>query len=265
MNIKHYLEHIKAGRPLNFTRFISLLPSAYSKQKHELFDATLQSPQKWLIKCSLEVIEQLEQLAKKPINRLEAAAMGDSHRVSVSSGFVLVYHQNLNDNRPDVVYFEQGNYLQGFVPKKRLLIVENEENFFMYQLMLKLASTFTGQTINLKNTDIVLGSGSRVTSKLATSWYQQYDEVLCAFDYDAAGLEMYKTLKVRLGEIIIFLQPNDYSLYEHCFQMKPKKHERYMKCINLAEELGFIGLSNIVKKNKKFMEQEMLLMEIDDE
>ncbi|NOQ94790.1 MAG: hypothetical protein GQ547_09185 [Methylophaga sp.] len=265
MNLKYYLGKIKEGKPINFTRFISLLPSAYSKQKRELFDATLQSPQKWLISCSPEVLDKLEQLAKKPINRLEATVMGDSHRVSVSSGFLLVYHQGLNDNRPDVVYLEQENYLQGFEPKKRLLIVENEENFFLPTLMLKLAGLFTKQTIDLSNTDIVLGSGLRATSKLALVWYRQYSHILCAFDYDLAGLKMYKTLKTHIDDRVNFLQPQDYKQYGAYFKMKPKSHQQLIDFIVMAEQLGFLELSETVKKQRKFMEQEMLLMEMDDE
>ncbi|MDC9725702.1 MAG: DUF2220 family protein [Gammaproteobacteria bacterium] len=264
MSLKQYLDKIKAGKPINFTRFINLLPSFYEKQKRDLFSVSLQSPQKWIVSCSLEVFQELEKLAKVPENRIEAAAMGNSHRAKVSSGFLLVYHQNLSDSRPDVVYLEQESYLQCFQSKKYLLIVENEENFFLSNSMLKLASIFTNQQIDLTNTDIVLGSGTRVTSRLAQSWYQQYDSILCAFDYDLAGLKMYRTLQANLGEQVHFLQPQNYSQYEPYFKMKPKTHPQLMECIKLAQQLGFEALANCIKKQRMFMEQEMLLMEIDN-
>lgn len=265
MNLKQYLDKIKAGSPINFTRFINVLPDSYNKHKYDLFGLSLQSPRKWIVTCSPDVINELEQLAKKPINRVEASAMGDSHRASVSSGFLLVYHQNLSDNRPDVVYLEQENYIQGFQPKKRLLIVENEENFFLPISMLKLASRFMEQKIDLSNTDIVLGSGARATSKLALAWYKQYSHILCAFDYDSAGLKMYRTLKTQIGNLVCFLQPQSYKQYESYFKMPPKTHQQFTECIKIAEKLGFLELSKTVKKQRKFMEQEMLLMEIDDE
>lgn len=266
MTIKHYLAYIKSGKAINFSRFISLLPLSYGKQKHTLFDVQLVSPQKWKVSCTQETLDKLERLTITPKTRIEAAEQGDSHKIKVSSGFLLVYHQVLEDSRPDVVYLEQESYLQGFDPKHTLLIVENEENFFLPNLMLKLASTFTGQQCNLTNTDIVLGSGNRATSELRYNWYRQYKTILCAFDYDTAGLKMYRTLKLNLAEQIVhFLQPTDYSQYEACFRMPPKSHSQLLECIQLAEELGFLELSATVKKERKFMEQEILLVGLDDE
>ncbi|KAF3982023.1 MAG: hypothetical protein HFP81_01640 [Methylococcales symbiont of Hymedesmia sp. n. MRB-2018] len=265
MNLQQYLNQIRAGKAINFSRFISLLPELYKTQKRERFDVTLQAPQKWLVNCSLDLLQELETLAEHPTNRLQAADRGDSHRFAVSVGFLLVYHHALADMRPDVVYLEQDSYLQNFQAKKRLLIVENEENFFLPELMLKLATKFTKQQIDSTNTDIALGSGVRVTSRLARSWYQQYDHILCAFDYDATGLKMYRTLKTNLGDHIQFLQPHSYSEYQQCFKMKPKTQRQLMECIKLAEQLGFVALAATVQKHKKFMEQEMLLLEMDDD
>jgi hypothetical protein len=265
MNIQQYINQIRAEKPINFTRFLALLPESYTQQKHSLFTVSLQAPKKWLVKCTPDVLQAIEALAVQPMNRLHATEMGDSHRFAVSSGFLLVYHQALTDRRPDVVYLEQDSYLQSFQAKKRLLIVENEENFFLSELMLKLATKFIEQQIDLTNTDIVLGSGARATSKLARSWYQQYDQVLCAFDYDTAGLKMYRTLKNDLGEHVQFLQPQSYNEYQHCFKLKPKTQSQLMECIHLAEQLGFTALAKTVQKHKKFMEQEMLLLEMDNE
>jgi len=265
VNIQQYLNQIKAGRSINFSRFIGLLPEPYGKQKHALFNVTLQAPQKWLVSCSDETLTELEKLAEKPNTRVQATEMGDSHLVRVSFGFILVYHQALMDNRPDVVYLEQEGYLQGYQAKRRLLIIENEENFFQPELMLKLAEKFTHQQFDLSNTDIALGCGGRVTSKLARSWYQQYKEISCLFDYDAAGLKMYQTLKMKLGDHVQFLQPQSYSHYEQYFKMQPKSQPQLMDCINLAEQLGFTDLSATVKKHRKFMEQEMLLLEMDND
>ena len=265
MNIQQYINQIKAKKPINFSRFIGLLPELYNKQKHKFFDITLQAPQRWLVTCTTETMQDIETLALRPSSRIQAAEMGDSHQLSVSSGFLLVYHDALSDIRPDVVYLEQDSYLQGFKPKKNLLIVENEENFFLPTIMLKLAEKFTQRQFDLTNMDIVLGSGTRATSALARSWYQQYENIYCAFDYDLAGLKMYRALKTNLTTSVQFLQPHSYGEYEHYFKMDPKKHSKLMECINLAEQLGFTALAETVQKHKKFMEQEMLLLEIGNE
>lgn len=265
MTIKYYLDHIKSGKLINFSRFLSLLPLIYSKQKQALFDVQLVSPQKWKVSCSQQTLDNIERLTIIPKTRIEAAEQGDSHKIKVSSGFLLVYHQALEDSRPDVVYLEQASYLQDFCPKHTLLIVENEENFFLPKLMLKLATTFTGRRFDFTNTDIVLGSGMRATSKLSYNWYRQYNTILCAFDYDTAGLKMYRTLKLHLAEKVQFLQPKDYSHYQACFRMKPKTLRCLQECIQIAEELGFLGLSATVKRERKFMEQEILLVGLDDE
>jgi len=265
MNIQQYITQIKTGQPINFSRFISLLPELYNKQKYEIFDITLQAPQRWLVTCTAETMKDLEKLTLRPSSRIQAAEMGDSHQLSVSSGFLLVYHNALTDLRPDVVYLEQHSYLQGFKPKKNLLIVENEENFFLPKIMLKLAEKFTQQQFDLTNTDITLGSGTRATSALARSWYQQYENIYCAFDYDLAGLKMYRTLKNKSDGHVHFLQPTDYNDYSSYFKMKPRSHSQLIECIEIAKQLGFSALSETVKKQRKFMEQEMLLMEMDNE
>ncbi len=265
MNIQQYINQIKAKKPINFSRFIGLLPELYNKQKYKFFDITLQAPQRWLVTCTAETMQDIEKLALRPSSRIQAAEMGDSHQLSVSSSFLLVYHDALSDIRPDIVYLEHDSYLQGFKPKKNLLIVENEENFFLPTIMLKLAEKFTQQQFDFKNMDIVLGSGTRATSALARSWYQQYENIYCAFDYDLAGLKMYRTLKAKSDSYVHFLQPTDYSGYSSYFKMKPKSHPQLMECITLAEQLGFVELSKIIKNERKFMEQEMLLMEMDNE
>ena len=35
MNIQQYVEYIKAGKTINFSRFINLLPESYRKRKRE--------------------------------------------------------------------------------------------------------------------------------------------------------------------------------------------------------------------------------------
>jgi hypothetical protein len=105
----------------------------------------------------------------------------------------------------------------------------------------------------------------RATSQLSYNWYRQYKTILCAFDYDTAGLKMYRTLKSNLAEQVQFIQPADYKQYKSYFRMKPDSYSQLLECIQLAEELGFSELSITVKKEKKFMEQEILLLGIDNE
>ena len=264
--LKNYLNQIVAGKAINYNKFLKILPPQYQHRKHELFSTELLAPNSWkVIFLDDQVRTDLFSIAEKPTSRIHAADQGDSHRISTTVSYLLAYHEHSPDKRPDIVYLDEVQTIQGFKSKKLLLLVENEENFFQYAFMCSAVSLALGESVSLKNTDIALGSGMKVSTELNVKWYKNYDRVLCAFDYDLAGLQMYSSIKDRLQEKAIFVQPNDYSNWLSSFKKVPESAAKLQKARELAVRLGFTELSQVFTETRKFMEQELMLKMVMDE
>ena len=264
--LKKYLEQISAGKAVNYNKFLKALPPQYQHRKHELFSTELIAPNTWLVTIlDDQAHSELSSLAEKSNSRLHAAEQGNSHRASTTVSYLLAYHELSPDKRPDIVYLDENQMVQGFKPKKQLLLIENEENFFQYVLMCSAVSLAVGEPVSLKNTDIALGSGMKVCTELNMQWYDRYDRVLCAFDYDLAGLQMFASIKDRLQDKAVFVQPDDYSTWLSSFKKAPDSAVKLQKARELAERLGFTELSQVFTDTRKFMEQELMLKMVLDE
>lgn len=262
MSLRQYLEKIKEEKPINYDEFLKSLPDNYRLSANSFFKTQLISakPKRWSVRCEPQVFEELWILSETPKNRIHAAKLGNSHKHQVSANLIMVYHKESSDNLcPSVVYISKHDKIQTFQSQKRLLIIENEENFIHHQDFSRVISQFLEKPINIDNTDIALGSGNRVTSDLLLTWYSQYDEVFCAFDYDLGGLQMFKTLKKELGKKASFIQPLEYKKIMKYFNKKPESSNKIIKAKSLAERLGFIELGQVFFETRHFMEQESLL------
>jgi 5S rRNA maturation endonuclease (ribonuclease M5) len=262
MSLKNYLEQINNNQPIDFNKFLNNFPKQFLKEKERWRDFfEVKSMGNNLQKISIldeQFFVTLLEHVEKPTNRIHAATLGDSHQHPVTVNLILVYHDALLDLRPEIVYLTAYQTIQTFQSKKQLLLIENEETFFHYKKMCALASTWLKEEINLHNTDIALGSGNKMTTQLRREWYAQYERVLCMFDYDLGGLEMFKTLKKHLQNQIIFVQPSNYKNWFKFFK-KIEKSEKISKAHSLAIKLNFHELATAFLETKKFMEQEVLL------
>ncbi len=265
-SLAQYLKKIQCGELVNYPVFLKTLPKNEQIDHWEIFSSQKQLIGKNKFKVEIKDLQRFEQLlsdAGMPVgNRIQAAEKGDSHQVATSYSFLLIYHSQLFDNRPDVVLLHQDKLTQSFKAKKQLLIIENEENFFSYQQMLPLLSDFYGQRLNLDNCDIVFGAGNQINKGLNLCFFDQYHSVLCAFDFDLGGLQMFKTLHQRLDKDVTFLMPNDYAPWQVHFKKSPKNEKHWVAAIDLAEALGFGQLAATFKHTRYFMEQEILLRNI---
>lgn len=260
MNLDHYLQKIRNGEPVNYHGFVGHLPAAIRSRHQELFSTEKVAANRWRVNClEAGLLEQLEAEAAMPQNRAEATLLGDSHRHQTDSSFMLVYHGALTDRRPAVVVLTASEQLQDFVAKPNVLLIENEQNFARPEAMLAFASRCFGNALSLDNTDVVLAGGSRIVRALNIIWLGQYSQVLCAFDYDLGGLRIYSSLRRRLGNSVLLVQPPEWQSYHRLFRMKPRSTERAVQAIELAGQLGFDNLAQTFRETGHFMEQEMIL------
>ncbi|MBS3804240.1 MAG: hypothetical protein KGY54_06805 [Oleiphilaceae bacterium] len=260
--MKKYLQNIRQGRPINYQAFLKKLPPDIALRHRDCFSIERVSGQRWQVRClDSAVMNRLEALAEVPENRQQAANQGDSHRQVTRAAFMLTYHSELTDERPDVVYLSAGICRQPFTAKPRVLVVENEDNFSAPDAILGFAGDCLGKPLSLANCDLVLGGGNRVNRPLVADWLGSYQEVYCAFDYDLGGLKMFASLKGRLGDPAIFVQPPDWQPWASAFTCSPKTGDRLKAAIEMANRLGFAQLAQMFVLTRQFMEQEMILNE----
>jgi len=260
--LKNYLQKILQGQAINYEAFLKKLPDSQRRRHRELFATEKVGANRWQVTILDEAaFAELHRQAASPVSRVDAAKKGDSHRHGTDVSFLLVYHHALTGNRPDSVVITGDAVDIGFRPAPRVLVVENERNFYYYRQMLAFAGDCLGQAVDLTNSDVVLGGGNRITGTAGLNWLTSYDEVLCAFDYDAGGLQMFSSVRSALGDKACFLQPADWQPWLSRFRKTPDSTERFTKALSLAEDLGFVSLAQAFRATSKFMEQEMILDE----
>lgn len=258
--LKTYLDKIRRGEPVNYPAFLKKLPEQARRLHRDLFEAHKVSVNRWLVTVSDDAaFSKLVETAEAPASRLEAAKQGDSHRHVTEVSFVLAYHQRQSGPRPDTVVVVDNDVEIGFESATDVLVIENEENFYRYRLMLEFCREALGIPLTLSNCDVVLGGGNRITQPSCLQWLSEYRKVYCAFDYDMGGLQMFATMARVLGNKVCFVQPSEWKPWLSCFRMLPKNTERFTKAVSLAEDLGFVGLARAFRSTGNFMEQEMIL------
>lgn len=260
--LNDYLDKILCGQPINYEAFLKKLPEAFRRRHRELFATEKVKASRWLVTILNETaFAELREVVQTPVSRVDAAKKGNSHRHGTEVSFLLVYHHDLASSRPDVVVIDAESVEMGFRRARSVLVVENERNFYQYSQMFDFARETLGRPLEFTECDVVLGGGNRITRGAILDWLRGYEEVFCAFDYDAGGLQMFSTMAASLGDKARFVQPRDWQPWLARFCKVPDSTERFTRAVSLAEGLGFIGLAEAVRSTGKFMEQEMILDE----
>ncbi|WP_417568058.1 hypothetical protein [Marinobacter sp.] len=255
-----YIQKILRGQPINYEAFLKKLPDTFRRRHRELFATDKVRSNGWIVTVLDETaFAELQNIAQAPVSRVDAAKKGNSHRHGTEVSFTLVYHQGLASSRPDVVVIGNDSIDMGFQRARFVLVVENERNFYEYPQMLNFASEALGWRLELEECDVVLGGGNRVTRAAILDWLKGYEEVFCAFDYDAGGLQMFSTIAASLGDKATFVQPTNWQPRLNQFCKVPDSTERFTRAVSLAEGLGFVALAEAFRSTGKFMEQEMIL------
>lgn len=263
--LKKYLQQIKAGKSVQYSKFLQLLPPGFYQRRAEMFKVRVIGAGKWQVSIIDQALfEQLWQSASEPANRQIASLQGDSHRANTSHSYLLVYHMGLTDARPEIVLAKSQSdgsvqMLQNFESKKSLLLIENEENFFRHHEVATLAQQMMLQDFSLAQCDVALASGSRIGSALLQPFLAQYSAIFCAFDYDAAGLETFDLLQKKWGDKVKLVVAPDLTPWLDGFIHPPKQSNQLAKAVQLAEKHQLHGLVDAFLQRKNFLEQEVLL------
>jgi len=186
----------------------------------------------------LKFINILEDEANKKNNltdREDAASKNiHTHNVNVSHSFLLV--RNFNElNNTKTIFIDKDKVLTEHNSKRICLVVENLEVFC------KLETLSCRLNVQLNNVDIIYGSGKSVNNKLNTKFFSLYNTVLCFFDIDKSGFDMYFSLKNSLKDI--------HTRVENIFV---SEIEKYFSVSNPLPS-GFENIVDYKKKNNDLL------------
>lgn len=257
--IGKYLQSIEQSKAINYSKFLALLPEKLREEVKEKAIITFLSKGSVIVEIPCEqLMEELRSLTIEPSSRIDATLLGDSHKVNTSVSYLLAYHQSSIDVHPDTIISSNDEAHLKFQPKKRLVIVENAELFFAREMLFSQMNKAFSLSLSFDNTDLVFGAGNQISNKHNYTFINQYDSILCFFDYDFGGLKIYKAMLNMVGSKVKFLEPSSDNLDEF-FIKKPKTHEQYTKALEAAKNLGLSKLHSLFESKKSFMEQEALL------
>ena len=260
-----YLQQIVQGKPVNYQKLLGLLPPAFYQQRNQIFKVRSSGAGKWQVQVADPALfAALVASAEQPKDRITASLQGDSHRAITSHSYLLLYHQHAPLPRPDLVLCHgqsDGRVAMsyGFIAKSQLVLIENEENFFRYQQVLRLGEQMQARHWDLTVMDVALASGSRIGSALLQEFLMQYEQIWCAFDFDTAALELFDHLVKRYGNRLRFLTPPNLQPWYSKFQATVKSPDQLNKAITLAKQHELHGLAEAFRHTKHFLEQEVLL------
>lgn len=257
--IGKYFQNIEQSKAIDYSKFLALLPEQLREEVKEKATINFLSKGSVIVEISCEqLLEKLRSLTIEPSTRIDATLLGDSHKVNTSTSYLLAYHQSSLSIHPDTIISSKDETHLRFQPKKRLVIIENAELFFARETLFSQMNKAFSLSLSFENADLVFGAGNQISNKHNYKFINQYDSILCFFDYDFGGLKIYKAMQNMVGSKAKFLEPSSDSLNEF-FIKKPKTQEQYTKALEAANHLGLSKLYSLFKSKKSFMEQEALL------
>tara|TARA_R110001583_G_scaffold180893_1_gene338067 strand:+ start:1661 stop:2368 length:708 start_codon:yes stop_codon:yes gene_type:complete len=229
--IGKYLHNIEQSKAIDYSKFLALLPEQLREEVNEKATINFLNKGSVVVEISCDhLLEKLRSLTIEPENRVSATLQGDSHKVNTSISYLLAYHQHSIDVHPDTVICSKDNTYLDFKPKNRLVIIENSELFFAREKLFTQMNKAFSLSLSFENVDLVFGAGNQISNKYNYEFIDQYDSVLCFFDYDFGGLKIYKAMQNMLGSKVKFLEPTSDNLNAF-FLKKPKNQDQYINVV----------------------------------
>lgn len=262
--LNKYLLDIEAGKSINFRAFLKNLPlPLQNKQLYSLSKDGKGTKYFVAIKSS-QTLEELKSIGLKKANpdRLAATELGNSHKEKVGRNGFAARTPSGSEYSLLVVDSQASIFEPSFAQANECVIVENRELFYSE----KLLGLLVAHQINTNNCVIILGNGSEVKNQYLTNYLiNKFQKIHCLFDHDLGGLLMYKSIvNATKGTSVepSFAMPNDMRLCTRpSYASKPSSSD-FHAAIRLTVELELPALRADLLKTHRFMEQEMLLVNL---
>jgi 5S rRNA maturation endonuclease (ribonuclease M5) len=182
--------------------------------------------------------------------KVESALRGNS-KLSKSPYSILNFKGNYDDINGISIIFKKKVFTLNFELKKKLIIIENVNTYC------DIISFFKNSNINLNEYNFIFGSGNSITNNHFVDFLNEYDSIFCLFDIDLGGLKFFKTLSKNINSKLCFYfdEDNEKKLIKYGNKITNKQ---YLTLIDLYSNIPELEkVINSIKKNKKFVEQEV--------
>lgn len=252
-----FFDNIDNGKSVNFDRFIKKF-LAKNFDISSMFKATMdKKPYYYLTPKNFEEYTHLKSIfyvyAEKT-NRIGAAQFGNSHHIKCSYSYLL-YKETLTSD-VSTLFFKE-NTITNTIPyflKNKIIIIENIENFG------DIRKNFNNLSLDLNEYSFIFGSGDYITNSYFSDFFNTFEEVLCLFDIDKAGFEMFQSLD-RNHANCKFIYPDNIDDVFILSRRTLRNEDVMMLNQQFASDTKLHDILNKINIHKKTIEQELYLVE----
>lgn len=197
-------------------------------------------------------------------NRLKATIDGNSHSSKISTYYILVFHENTDLVKPDVVVINENHFTQTFQNKNKLIVIENQENFSHFIKHLNYMNKFDKEqlTYSIKEYDVMFCSGQSLSNKRVSQFLNQYQQIVFSLDLDIGGIRIFNSMSNILNNNVKYNFWTPKNLNEIFRQygnfLSLEEREILFSNKKLENEATFHIIEKIKNTNKK-VEQEIYL------
>jgi hypothetical protein len=261
--LRDYLDKIDKGLPVNLMKLTQLLGSLALSRPFLSTDVVARKV-KWnlyqVTEIEPELLAQLRSLVDTAGNdRVSAASQNNSHQHKVN-GSLLMVRKGLG--HPSVAVFDgEGGFRYPFAQSKKVLLIENRENYIRAAETVAFLQRHTALTdVNIDELDVVFAAGNEVSNALHQVFFAHYEHRFFCFDVDAGGLQVAKNMLDLLpGYPATFLVPADLELRLIKVNLRAEA-----KQIDNVISLGMacpdlLPFAKLIKKHQRTLEQESYL------
>lgn len=256
--MKNFFENVDNKKQVNFKRYIEKFKEKGIAIEQMFIPVLVKNPFYILTPKNIDDYNTLKSKMNVHIeknDRTSYSVHGDSHLISVSYAFLLV-KESINATIK-TVFFEKGEIKQTepLSLKKKVVIIENLENFG------NTLANFRHINIDVNDYSFIFGSGNSITNGKFTDFLKSFDEILCLFDIDAGGFQMFNTLS-KCHDQCQFIYPD--NILDIMDKYVANSHGKEV-VLSLNSKFGdnkkLHPILTLINRTQKTVEQELYLIE----
>lgn len=250
-----FFDSVDNRKPLNFDSYIKKFKKINIDISKMFYSEIVKKPLYVLTaKSYLEYSDLKNQfyiIADKN-TRIGAAKLGNSHKANVSYSFLL-FKKDI-DSKVETLFFNDNILLhkETINIKKKVVIIENLENFG------NTINNFKNIDINFNEYSYVYGSGKSILNSSFNDFFDTFEEILCLFDIDYDGLEMFDLLNEKFSNSK-FIYPSNISDYLKKSIRFISKEELFRLNCRFGNNKDLHEILEKINKDNKYVEQELYL------
>jgi hypothetical protein len=256
--VRNYLNSINKNSSLNYNAFIKKC-SSYSISENtvkECFVIKKDSSKKGnfyylTIKDNSSFSRIFDKFnIEKENKKVQLSLHGNSKKAKSDNSFLLV-KLNAHDIVPWSVVVDKTSFYSNTNDfKKKLIVIENEDNFW------NIIDSFKNEDLNLDEFNFILGFGNYISDNKFTVFFDLYDEILCYLDIDIGGLKTFSSLDKNITKNISFYFSEHMNKYLNEFGKTITEND-YIEVSKYTSNPKLLKVTSAILKSKKFAEQEI--------